>query len=99
AERKPEEEGQRCDDDCQLPDKSEEERRALRDYIPCPQWRVVVNRLQELGVGVGMVRHGNWLGESNEFHKRFFIWGCLLQIRAERGTIFSRSFKQPPRFG
>src|SRR5438034_901262 len=62
-------------------------------------WRVVVKLLQELGVGVDMVRQGNWLGESNEFHKRFFIWGCLLQIRAERGTIFTRRFKQPPRFG
>jgi hypothetical protein len=37
---------------------SEEERTALRDHIPCPQWRVVVNLLPELGVGVDLVRHG-----------------------------------------
>src|SRR2546429_207645 len=61
--------------------------------------QIVVNLLQELGVGVDIVRHGNWLGESNEFHKRLFIWGCLLQISAERGTILTRLFDQPPRFG
>ena len=47
----------------------------LGDYIRRPLWRVVVNLLQELGVGVDLVRHGNWLGESNEFHKRFFYLG------------------------
>jgi hypothetical protein len=31
---------------------SEEERKALRDHIPCPQWQVVVNLLPELGVDV-----------------------------------------------
>ena len=61
--------------------------------------QVAMNLLQELGVGVDMVRHGNWLGETTGFHKRPFIWGCLLQIRAERGTIFTRRFKQRPRFG
>ena len=35
--------------------------------------QVVVNLLQELGVGVDLVRHGHWLGEINEFHKRLFI--------------------------
>ncbi len=35
---------------------------------------VVVNLLLELGEGgVDLVRHGNWLGETNEFHKRLFI--------------------------
>jgi hypothetical protein len=29
--------------------------------------------LQELGVGVDLVRHGHWLGEINEFHKRLLI--------------------------
>jgi len=42
---------------------SEEERRALRDYIPRPQWRVVVNLLLELGVGVDLGRRGNSIGE------------------------------------
>ena len=35
---------------------------------------VVVNLLPELGVGVDLVRHSHWLGETNEFHKRPFIW-------------------------
>ena len=56
----------------------------LGDYIRRPQWRVVVNLLQELGVGVDLVRHGNWLGESNEFHKRFFYLG--LPAPNPRGT-------------
>jgi hypothetical protein len=37
--------------------------------------QVVVNLLLELGVGVDLVRPGHWLGETNEFHKRFFIRG------------------------
>jgi len=37
--------------------------------------QVVVNLLPELGVGVDLVRHGHWLGETSEFHKRLFIWG------------------------
>jgi hypothetical protein len=37
--------------------------------------QVVVNLLPKLGVGVDLVRYGNWLGETNEFHKRPFIWG------------------------
>jgi len=61
--------------------------------------QVVVNLLPKLGVGVDLVRHGHWLGETNEFHKRLFIWGWLLQIRAERGIILTRRFKQRPRFG
>jgi hypothetical protein len=36
--------------------------------------QVVVNLLPKLGVGVDLVRHGHWLGETNEFHKRPFIW-------------------------
>ena len=35
--------------------------------------QIVVNLLPELGVGVDLVRHGHWLGEINEFHKRLFI--------------------------
>ena len=35
--------------------------------------QVVVNLLQELGVGVDLVRHGHWLGETNEVHRRLFI--------------------------
>jgi hypothetical protein len=35
--------------------------------------QIVVNLLQELGIGVDLVRHGHWLGEINEFHKRLFI--------------------------
>ena len=37
--------------------------------------QVVVNLLQELGVGVDLVRHGNWLGETSKFHERLSIWG------------------------
>ena len=37
--------------------------------------QVVVNLLPEFGVGVDLVRHGNWLGETTGFHKRPFIWG------------------------
>jgi len=36
--------------------------------------------------------------ERYEVHKPPFIWGWLLQIRAERGTIFTRRFQQRPRF-
>jgi hypothetical protein len=60
--------------------------------------QIVVNLLLELGVGVDLVRHDYWLGETNEFHKRPFIWVSLLQIRAERGTIFMRSLQQRPHF-
>ncbi len=35
--------------------------------------QVAMNLLQELGVGVALVRHGHWLGETNEFHKRLLI--------------------------
>jgi hypothetical protein len=35
--------------------------------------QVVVNLLQEFGVGVDLVRPGYWLGEIKEFHKRPFI--------------------------
>jgi len=35
---------------------------------------VVVNLLPQLGVGVDLVRRGHWLGRTNEFHKRPFIW-------------------------
>ena len=38
--------------------------------------QVVVNLLPELGIGVDLVRHANWVGES-EFHKRPFIWGWI----------------------
>ncbi|PYJ09227.1 MAG: hypothetical protein DME93_13280 [Verrucomicrobia bacterium] len=37
--------------------------------------QVVVNLLPKLGVGVDLVRHGHWLGTTNEFHKLPFIWG------------------------
>jgi hypothetical protein len=37
--------------------------------------QVVVNLLQELAVGVDLVRHGSWPGETKEFHKRFSIRG------------------------
>jgi hypothetical protein len=35
--------------------------------------QIVVNLLQQLGVGVDLVRHGLWLGEINEFHKRLLF--------------------------
>jgi hypothetical protein len=35
--------------------------------------QIVVNLLQEVGVGVDLVRRGYWLGQINEFHKRPFI--------------------------
>ncbi len=34
----------------------------------------VVNLLPELGVDVDLGRHGRRFGETNEFHKRPFIW-------------------------
>jgi len=37
--------------------------------------------------------------KTNEFHKRLFIWGWPLQIRAEPGIILTRRSEQPPRFG
>ncbi len=37
--------------------------------------QVVVNLSPELGVGVNLVRHGHWLGETNEFHKRLSFRG------------------------
>ena len=37
--------------------------------------QVVVNLLQELAVGVDLVRHANWLGETSKFHERLSIWG------------------------
>jgi hypothetical protein len=42
-----------------LLDTNEEEPRALRDYIPCPQWLVVLNLLPELAIGVDSGRHGS----------------------------------------
>ena len=35
--------------------------------------QVAVNLLPELGVGVDLVRHGHWLGATNEFHEQPFI--------------------------
>jgi hypothetical protein len=35
--------------------------------------QVVMNLLPEFGVGLNLVRHGRWLGETNEFHKQPFI--------------------------
>jgi hypothetical protein len=35
--------------------------------------QIVVNLLQQLGVGVDVVRHGHWLGEIYEFHKRLLF--------------------------
>ena len=35
--------------------------------------QIVVNLLQQLGVGVDVVRHGHWLGEINEFYKRLLF--------------------------
>ena len=60
--------------------------------------QVVVNLLPEVGVSVDLVRHGH-SGATNEFHKPPFIRGWLLQIRAERGTIFTGRFQQRPASG
>ena len=46
--------------------------------------QIVVNLLQQLGVGVDLVRHGHWLGEINEFHKRLFF--LRLTAPNPRGT-------------
>jgi hypothetical protein len=35
--------------------------------------QLVMNLLPEFGVGMNLVRHGRWLGETNEFHKQPFI--------------------------
>ena len=49
--------------------------------------QVVVNPLQELGVGVDLVRHGHWLGEINEFHKRpLFEVDCSKSARNEESS-------------
>jgi hypothetical protein len=46
-----------------------------------------VNLLQELGVGVDLVRHDHWLGEINEFHKRFlFEVDCSKSARNEESS-------------
>jgi hypothetical protein len=37
--------------------------------------QIVVNLLLELGVRMDFVRHGHWLGATNEFHEPPFIWG------------------------
>ena len=37
--------------------------------------QIVVNLFPEFGVSVDLVRHGNWLGDTNKFHKRLFILG------------------------
>jgi hypothetical protein len=37
--------------------------------------QVGVNLLSKFGVGVDLVKHGDWLRATNEFHKRPFIWG------------------------
>jgi len=77
---------------------TEEERRTLRDYIPCPQRRVVVNLSQELGVGVDLVRHGNWLGEINEFHKRFFyLRFAAPNQRGMSDDVIENDFTSAPR--
>ena len=57
--------------------------------------QIVVNLLQELGVGVDLVRHGHWLGETNGFHKCFlFGVDCSKSARNEepssRGALNSR---------
>jgi hypothetical protein len=43
-----------------------------------------VNLLPEFGVSVNLVRHGRWLGETNEFHKRLLI--LRLTAPNPRGT-------------
>src|SRR4029077_321386 len=49
--------------------------------------QVVVNLLQELGIGVDLVRHGHWLGEINEFHKRLlFEVDCSKSARNEESS-------------
>ena len=60
--------------------------------------QIVVNLLQELDVGVDLVRHDHWLGEINEFHKRLYL-RLTAPIRAERGIILTRRFEQRPHFG
>ena len=45
---------------------------------------VAVNLLPEFGVSVNLVRHGRWLGETNEFHKRLLI--LRLTAPNPRGT-------------
>ena len=49
--------------------------------------QVVVNLLQELGVGVDLVRHRNWLGQINEFHERLlFGVDCSKSARNEESS-------------
>jgi hypothetical protein len=49
--------------------------------------QIVVNLLLELGVRVDLVRHGHWLGEINEFHKRLlFEVDCSKSARNEESS-------------
>ena len=49
--------------------------------------QVVVNLVQELGVGVDLVRHGYWLGETNGFHNGFlFGVDCSKSARNEESS-------------
>ena len=45
----------------------------------------------QLALSVGAFR-----SETNEFHKRLSVLGCLLQIPVERGAIFTGCFQQQP---
>jgi hypothetical protein len=43
----------------------------LRDYVSSPQPRVTVNLFPELGVGVDLLRRGDWVGEVP--HTYFYV--------------------------
>ena len=49
--------------------------------------QIVVNLLPELGVGVDLVSHGYWLGDTNKFHKRLlFGVDCSKSARNEESS-------------
>jgi hypothetical protein len=45
--------------------------RTLRDYLLSPQPRVTINLLLELGVGVDLLRRGEWVEEAP--HTYFYV--------------------------
>jgi len=72
--------------------------------------QVIMNLLPKLRIGVDLTRRSRWVGkrfmcrpsasalrsETNEFHKRLSVLGCLLQTRVERGANFMGCFKKQP---
>ena len=57
--------------------------------------QIVVNLFPEFGVSVDLVRHGNWLGDTNKFHKRLLFGvdrskSARNEEPSSRGALHSR---------